>query len=286
MILEISALERFWWFCRERHAIYERRQAGQPWPWTTDKVLQEYYFCNIYRKLDRHSAWLIENVIEPNKEKPSELLMFNICLFRLFNWIPTYEAIGWQEDYQANSVYPVLNELYWNEKQIYTNAYMVRGFAGKRKFETTLAQLRRIWADKHEIVLSIYRNNSLRIATEAMTEYRGIGGFTAYELATDFTYCDSLLPHPLDGMTWANFGPGASQGLRVLVPTIRPASYLAVAQYLLEASEDHLRSMPPMVMRDVEHSLCEFFKYERGKANGHLKRKYKSHTKDIGSSGC
>lgn len=40
-------------FASERHLIYKRREAGQPKPWTKDKILRTFRFTNMYRELDR-----------------------------------------------------------------------------------------------------------------------------------------------------------------------------------------------------------------------------------------
>src|SRR4051812_18417786 len=61
----MTPLETFWWWINERHAIYLRRQAGQPFPWTTDAILQRYRFCNVFRELDTVTVWLRQNWREP-----------------------------------------------------------------------------------------------------------------------------------------------------------------------------------------------------------------------------
>ena len=45
-------------FAIERHKIYLRRSAGQPFPWTDDPILQKYKFNNIYRELDKTTIWI------------------------------------------------------------------------------------------------------------------------------------------------------------------------------------------------------------------------------------
>lgn len=45
-------LARFGWYIAERQAIWVRRQAGHPRPWTTDETLADNHFTNVYRELD------------------------------------------------------------------------------------------------------------------------------------------------------------------------------------------------------------------------------------------
>src|SRR5436309_9696790 len=53
----------YWRFAGERQAIFFRRLAGDPFPWSTDPILCSYRFTNAYRAADRVSQYLIRNVI-------------------------------------------------------------------------------------------------------------------------------------------------------------------------------------------------------------------------------
>lgn len=87
----MTQVEAFFALARERHAIYLRRRAGQPAPWTSDPVLQKHSFCNVFRELDRTTVWFREYVRGPMAEMPEVLLA--TVLFRWFNRIETGEAI-------------------------------------------------------------------------------------------------------------------------------------------------------------------------------------------------
>ena len=127
----------------------------------------------------------------------------------------------------------------------------------------------------------------------------------SYELGTDLRHT-VYLNDAKDIMTWANAGPGAMRGLNRIFK--RPLDYKskkhdwnAEMQLLLEkVSETDFRNyltqsfaydgsrfaklypnefilhFPKLEMRDIEHSLCEFDKYERvrsgqGKPRGRYK---------------
>ena len=70
-------------------------------------------------------------------------------------------------------------------------------------------------------------------------------------------------------MTWANPGPGAKRGLnriydRALNKQMKSNLFITEMQDLLELSPDFIHGqVPSLEMRDIEHSLCEFDKYER-----------------------
>ena len=45
-------VEGFFNYINERHQIYLRRKNGLHPPWTEDKILKTYGFCNVFRELD------------------------------------------------------------------------------------------------------------------------------------------------------------------------------------------------------------------------------------------
>ncbi|THH15300.1 hypothetical protein EW146_g5161 [Bondarzewia mesenterica] len=53
-VLPVSpVLDTLFSFIAERHAIHQRRIAGEAFPWTDDPVLLKYSFTNVFRVLDR-----------------------------------------------------------------------------------------------------------------------------------------------------------------------------------------------------------------------------------------
>src|SRR2546430_9607468 len=64
--------ETYWRFAAERQAIFFRRLAGLPAPWTSDPILARYKFTNVYRASDRVSQYLIRHVIYRGRQDPVE----------------------------------------------------------------------------------------------------------------------------------------------------------------------------------------------------------------------
>ena len=52
----------YWYFACERQNIFWKKINGESAPWTEDKILQEYKFCNSYRVNDRVSQYLLKNI--------------------------------------------------------------------------------------------------------------------------------------------------------------------------------------------------------------------------------
>ena len=83
----------YWYFACERQNIFWKKINGESAPWTEDKILQEYKFCNSYRVNDRVSQYLLKNVIYNGKKYSNEDMLFRILLFKLFNKESTWELL-------------------------------------------------------------------------------------------------------------------------------------------------------------------------------------------------
>lgn len=278
---QVRAMEFFRWIV-ERHRIYLRRSRGDPWPWTSDPILRDYKFTNVFRELDRTTVELRER-LKPHRRASLDLILFNICLFRLFNYTPTYDALGgWQEDWGLTRAKRILGRRYERGEQLITGAYMVAGRRDEPKYETLLQACSHIWRSRDMLVKLIRRDRTIESTVAAMSALPTVGRFVAYELATDFRHT-RLLRDATDIMTWANPGPGAKKGLNIVFG--RPLKYnpglnimIQEMQWLLKKSRKVkliTNNVPPMEMRDIEHSLCEFSKWVRIRAGGHGKSKYK-----------
>ena len=70
----------YWYFAFERQNIFFKKKQKKPAPWTNDKILQEYKFCNTYRVNDRISQYLLRNIIYNGKKYKDEDIIFRIIL--------------------------------------------------------------------------------------------------------------------------------------------------------------------------------------------------------------
>jgi hypothetical protein len=154
--------------------------------------------------------------------------------------------------------------------------------------------------------------DTLEEAHKYLTLLPYIGPFMAYEALTDLRHT-CYFRQAEDIHSWANPGPGAFRGLRRLlnlpvekrqdksVPGGKKAA-IAMMRQLLRNANAHLQLatprqmetyvvspvtfgkkygkkgiLPRLEMRDIEHSLCEFDKYERARTGvgGKMKRKFR-----------
>ena len=255
----------------ERHSIYERRAEGQPYPWTKDPILNEYSFCNVYRELDRVTIWIRENWREPYADHPN--LPFAMAMARQINWPDTLEEIGFPEHWNPERIKAIMQGRLNRKEKVYTGAYMLTGTLGGTKVEQTIDK---ILTPLYEMPPRII-NNSLEETWKRYLPYPGFSGFMAYEVVTDLRHTKHL-ENAEDIMTWANPGPGAKRGLnrihgRELEKSIPKTQLISEMKELLDLCN---MAPLPLEMRDIEHCLCEFDKYERVRlGQGKPRAKYK-----------
>lgn len=254
----------------ERHNIYLARQAGKPKPWTADPVLQSFRFCNVYRELDTTTQWIRQNTRDE---------LFSASLCRQINWVPTLQRIFSHHDPMAHGgdgeySPALLARLIEEEKEAsgkaYTSAYMLTAggaSGGMRKSEITSSLiLAPLWDNRDVITDSIVRENTLQYCTTRLAELYGFGPFIGYEVACDLRY-SGMLARATDVMTWANPGPGARRGLnrlhgRAVDAKASTAACVIEMQVLLQDMSSEWKNIP-LEMREIEHSLCEYDKWQR-----------------------
>ena len=255
----------------ERHSIYERRAEGQPYPWTEDPILNAYSFCNVYRERDRVTIWIRENWREPYADHPN--LPFAMAMARQINWPDTLEEIGFPEHWNPERIKAIMQGRMNRKEKVYTGAYMLTGTLGGTKVEQTIDKILTPLYEMPPRIIS----SSLEETWKRYLPYPGFSGFMAYEVVTDLRHTKHL-ENAEDIMTWANPGPGAKRGLnrihgRELEKSIPRKQLISEMKELLDLCN---MAPLPLEMRDIEHCLCEFDKYERVRlGQGKPRAKYK-----------
>ena len=260
-VVEIS---RFWKWINDRHMIYLNKEVEKlPFPWIDDPIFQEYKFTNAFRELDRGTLAL-RNLLRYTNS--AEDLAFNIIWYRSFNRYEHAKDIGvcWGP-FRMDQLSYKLKRKDTRGHKIFTSAHMTVGKAGVRKIDYALECIAKIDEGIRFIVDVCRLQKSLSSVFDIIKEYNFYGPFIAYEIVTDFRWYPQLLADADDIMTWANIGPGCARGLRRLGLPVQ----LSSLEYLL-AKAHHDKSVlgahvpiDKIEMREIEHSLCEFDKYER-----------------------
>ena len=294
----MSDVNSFFAYARARYQLMLDKVADFERPWTTDPILQEYRFCNVFREDDTTTKWIREHI---TFEAYGDKLLGAMIIARWFNRIETLELLlppkhgkpaalddlfsCWDHKGWKSTMRMVLK----NQHPLVTGAYMVVSPHGKNKLDGILDCAVNILKDAIHLQAHIEPGETtLQGVTEVIASYHYLGPFMAYEVVTDLRHTPLLDKAP-DIMTWANPGPGAARGLgRVLHNDVdlynrssaKDAEPLQKGMQLLlkesKLQKNWPKRWPEWEMRDVEHLLCECDKYERVRlGQGRPRQKYK-----------
>jgi hypothetical protein len=287
---------QFFAYATERYKIFLDKEAGKPKPWTQDKILQTYRFCNIFREDDVVTRYMRRTIMMENYDvglvgatvisrlinRPSTLSKLigtgSVMDDLLYRWVCIQDHELWSAMVRERleGVQPIIN-----------GAYIVSTTGGMNKLDGLLHCFKPVLAEAIELQEKMEKPGcTLQHACELLQQFPHIGAFLSYEIVTDLRH--TILQNAPDIMTWANPGPGAARGLgRVMgigVNHFNRGSKKDVAemmfhmQTLLKLSKDDNlwnQNYPSWEMREVEHTLCEFDKYERARlGEGSPKQQY------------
>jgi hypothetical protein len=266
----------YWKLAVRRQQIFEHRIAGDPEPWTTDPILQQYKFCNTFRASDRVSQFLIRDVIYDGKQRSDEDMLLRIIFFRLFSkpttWRALEEAIG---DISAASfaddrIAQTLDDLHARGETIYTSAFILcanKAYGHDRKHRNHLALLRAMRSGR--LARAVARARGLRDVYDALIGYPLLGRFMAYQLAVDINYSELT---SFDENDFTVAGPGAERGIRKCFLETSGRKAEAVISWMVEHQDGECERLgldPPRLYGRPLHAIdcqglfCELDKYAR-----------------------
>ena len=257
-------VEKFFSWINERTSIQVKKDAGQPWPWTEDKILREFNFTNAFREKDKPTVWFRENIRDPLKD--SHDVYMATVIFRWFNLIETGETLlrhNLHVDWDPQKAYEAIIP---QDKWI-TGAYMIKSPTGRNKVKGVCQTISTVWEGRAHFLRKTPWA-SLEKMCYFLEGYPFLGPFLAYEIVTDLRHT-CIGDEALDINTWANAGPGAMRGLnrifgRELTYVSKRHDWCSEMRKLLDISDLYLeKGVGTLELRDIEHSLCEFDKYER-----------------------
>jgi len=290
----IDRSPEFFKFMRTRHEIWVARDNGKPWPWTADPILQTYRFCNVYREFDTVTIWVRQHIREPFRDSPH--LWFMLCIARQINLPESLAELiadkqgAWPHNKTLRSWKPerlraILNDRKARGERTYTGAYMLNNVLGAHDDWPR----DKPWFTAYQVLGSAVRNESAILAalklgaqathTELAKGY-GWGGFTAYEVVCDLRWTRYAAYGWPDINTFAHAGPGAARGLARIYgrPLNAPGTTDRAPGTTVQQTLDEMiallkvaraswpkpsRQWPRLELREIEHSQCEFDKYER-----------------------
>lgn len=279
MIYSFPRFEAFIAFVIERHRIYTRRASGQSGPWTRDKILAEYRFCNVYRELDRVTQWIRMRWREPFANH--EDLWFAMVVARLINHPATLTELSLPGRWNRAQFLRVMNERRARGEKSFGSAYIVstNGESMDKAFYLAEYVLDPMWTQR-----SVYRpkpKETLSSYHTRLMEAQGMGSFMAAQVIADLKYTPSLAKAP-DWWTFASSGPGSRRGMSYLMGfDPRMAWKEHEWRDCLKELASHVHpytaevGMPRMHAQDLQNCLCEYSKYRRTQlGTGRPKQKF------------
>lgn len=277
-------IQNFFAFIKERESIRLNKVAGKPWPWTKDRILQEYSFTNVKREHDKTSRLLIEEFYKPNFNAPREQLLLNCAIARYFGTIEFMRAVGWQTSFKPKFLKKIAHERMLNKERVFTGAYIITsgGISGPKEDYVVDRVLAPLWEGREKL-----QNpwDCWEFFIDELQQFPGFGGsgFCAKEVTLDTRYTSFWSKGtPKDVNTWTPIGPGSMRGVnRIQGFTDKSkATPEKTLEICLELFSQHKQYWPKdyvkLELHDIQFQLCEFDKYERTRLNqGRPRRRYR-----------
>lgn len=270
------AYNTYWKFAAERQSIFFKRFNGESYPWTNDKILNQYKFTSVYRATDRVSQYLIKNVIYKGSQKPEEIF-FRVILFKIFNRISTWEVLESEfgkisfNDYSFKRYDKVLSELLQHKIPIYSAAYIMASgrsrFGNERKHQNHLRLIELMIKEK--VPYKLQDCKSMSEAYNLLHSYPTIGDFLAYQYVTDINY--STLTN-FSEMEFVKAGPGAKDGIAKCFKDFGGYSFEDIIRLMAENQEREFDRLNlgfknlwgrNLHLIDCQNIFCEVDKYSR-----------------------
>src|SRR5207245_8669924 len=178
-------------FMKKRHAIYLARKAGKELHWTTNSILRERMFCNVYRELDWTTDFMRKNITKPNEAAPPDLMLFNCAYFRYIGDSALFGHGGLQrfiEDFPSvrASLKQKIRRALDDRMKVFTSAYRIvhSGKSTPKEVYVVDIVLASLWEHRKLVAQIGVQSNSLQETFKALFKLRGFGGtgFMAYEV--------------------------------------------------------------------------------------------------------
>jgi hypothetical protein len=273
-----QAFDIYWKFAHERHRIFEARLAGQSGPWTEDRILQTYKFCNVYRAADRVSQYMIRNVCYSTDDMTEADRVFQIVAFRTFSNIATWDSLtillGHSpviDDIRNGQLEAALTHLRNSDKRLYTGAFIL---CATNAYGRSLKHLNHVELFRHMFVESrlaedILEAPSLAAIYAYLHEYPLMGDFMSYQVAIDINYSE-LVDFSENDFTQP--GPGALRGIKKVFADTDGMTPRDTVMWMVDNQESEFDRLGlkfgglwgrPIQAIDAQNLFCETDKYCR-----------------------
>ena len=267
---------------QERMNIFWKRYEESNYPFTSDNILLNNKFTNVYRASDRVSQYLIKNVIYGHNESINEKdVLLRILVFKIFNKIETWEYIENEYGFLRVSNFHVdkfSKSLSYRiqHKPIFNSAYMMTGshqdynhLNSKHEKWLNMVKTEMLGGGRFEDIL---RAKSLETVFNILNRCSFLGGFLSYQYAIDFNYSTAI---DFDENSFVKAGIGSIRGIKKCFQDLGKFSYEDAIRFTQDNLEKYqekygydkfknLFGREPSLI-DLQNCFCETDKYLRVK---------------------
>lgn len=248
---------------RERHSIWTQRQIGEPQPWTTDPVLANRKFTNMFRVLDPGSQFVFQLKADDPLDTITRLVFYRITN-KPETWYAMKDMLGgrWPvaSDFTASHE-ALLHHLHTYRNvgnKIFSGAYIIIPEPGTTndKLDGAFRVARRFVQEKSSV---FFRATSDAERFLALKSVPGVGKFLAMQILTDWGYLQDEQPN----LDFVVAGPGAERGAKALNSDLPAKKVIQDLTLEWTDSPDVRLGSRSLTAMDVQNTLCEFSKYAR-----------------------
>lgn len=234
----------YWTFAARRQDVFERRVAGTPPPWSEDRILQQFKFCNVFRAADRVSQYLIRHVAYRQPQDRVADRLFQIVAFRTFSHPGTWNCLIARlgrtptlEDLASGSFERALDQIKAEQGGLYTGAFILcatKAFGFDEKHKNHVALFKRMFLEcgSAECILAA---PTLETVVRILESFPLTGPFMAYQIAIDLNYSDLV---NFDEDDYTQPGPGALRGIRKAFVDLGDYSPSDVIRWMVDRQEE------------------------------------------------
>lgn len=272
-----TRIKEFAYFIQERELIRQRRVAGHTWPFTSDPILQKYYFCNVEREQDKVTKWIARNWREPNKNDPD--LWFALTIARNINLPETLEHLGYPVPWDKEHFLSVMYARRDDKQKSYNGAYMIR--AGRTEGDIKARyqaeqQFDPLWEARVRLRPRV--GDTLEAYWNVLLPEHGFGDFLAQQVVADLMYVEPLVSAE-DWFTFCAPGPGSLQGLNILLgKKINQKWSIDDFRQAVSELQGYINRRweltEPLHAQNITNCLCEYSKYKKAHMGLRVKRRY------------
>jgi hypothetical protein len=235
--------ELYWKFASKRQQAFEARVAGGSGPWSDDRILREYKFCNVFRASDRVSQYMIRDVAYLDDDSSPEDRLFQIVAFRTFSNIRTWDTVTYLlghspriSDLESGAFESALNRTKEINSGLYTGAFILcaTDAYGRRIKHLNHVELFKDMFVSADLGRRLLEATSLKGVYDLLHTFPLMGDFMSYQTAIDLNY-SQYINFSEDDFTQP--GPGAVRGIKKVFKDLGGLTPQEVIMWMVDNQE-------------------------------------------------